>query len=86
MGQADAMTKRAWSELSPRARRAIVVAGAFEGALKIAALIDLVRRPADQVRGSKLRWAAAITLINSVGVVPLIYFLRGRRSEPKQAP
>jgi hypothetical protein len=54
--------------------------------LKIAALIDLVRRAASEVRGSKLRWAAAITFINSVGAVPLIYFLRGRRRAPRPAP
>ena len=53
--------------------------GSVEGALKVAALVDLVRRPAEQVRGSKRAWAAAIVVVNSGGVVPLAYFLRGRR-------
>jgi hypothetical protein len=73
------MARKTWSELSPRVRRLIIVAGAMEGILKIAALIDLLRRPAREVRGSKARWAVAVTFINSVGAVPLLYFLRGRR-------
>ena len=51
----------------------------IEGVLKIAALVDLVRRPARQVRGSKPVWAAAIALVNAAGAVPIAYFLRGRR-------
>jgi hypothetical protein len=68
-----------WNELSPRARRFILIGGTFEGLLKIAALIDLRRRPAAEIRGSKRRWAAALVLINSVGAVPIAYFVRGRR-------
>ena len=71
--------KRRWNELEPRTRRAIVVVGAVEGALKIAALIDLARRPAKDVRGSKAWWAAAVSLINSLGAVPIAYFVWGRR-------
>jgi hypothetical protein len=70
-----------WSDLSPGAKRFLIIGGTFEGVLKIAALVDLRRRPADQVRGSKRRWAAAIVLINSVGAVPIAYFLRGRTRE-----
>ncbi len=68
-----------WNELSPRTRRLIIVGGTVEGVLKIAALIDLARRPSSQIRGSKAGWAAAITLINSLGAVPITYFTRGRR-------
>jgi hypothetical protein len=68
-----------WSELSPRARRLIIVGGVWEGCLKLAALIDLARRPAMSVRGSKVRWALAVTLVNSVGAVPIAYFVYGRR-------
>lgn len=73
------MARKRWSDLSPRAKRFILIGGTFEGVLKIAALIDLVKRPAEQVRGAKARWAAAIVLINSVGAVPIAYFIRGRR-------
>lgn len=70
---------RRWNDLDPGVRRLVVVAGAFEALLKIAALIDLARRPAVDVRGSKGRWAAAIVLINSAGAVPVLYFRYGRR-------
>jgi hypothetical protein len=56
----------------------IIVAGAVDGVLKIAALIDLARRPSSEVRGSKARWAAAVSLSNSLGLVPIAYFVWGR--------
>ncbi len=69
---------RRWADLSPRTRKRILVVGAVEGVLKVAALVDLVRRPADEVRGSKAAWATAIVLVNSGGAVPVAYFVRGR--------
>jgi hypothetical protein len=68
-----------WDELSTRRRRLIIVGGVLDGALKIAALVDLAHRSAAEVRGSKLRWAVGVTLINSVGAVPIAYFIYGRR-------
>ncbi len=73
------MNRKKWHDLSPQTRRLIIAGATVEGTLKAAALIDLARRPAAQVRGPKPLWAAAITLVNSVGAVPLAYFLRGRR-------
>ncbi len=73
------MAKRRWSDLSERSRRLIVITGVCEAALKVAALVDLRRRPADEVRGSKRIWAVAILLTNSVGAVPVAYFALGRR-------
>jgi hypothetical protein len=72
------VNRKRWSDLDPRLRRLLVVGALAEGLLKIAALIDLARRPSVAVRGSKARWAVAITLINSAGAVPLAYFTRGR--------
>ena len=73
------MARQRWSDLDPKLRKAIMVAGAVEAGLKIAALIDLVQRPGRQVRGSKAAWATAITVVNAAGAVPVAYFLRGRR-------
>jgi hypothetical protein len=70
---------RRWSDLSERNRRLVVLGAVLEGALKIAALIDLKRRPATEIRGRKWIWATVVTLVNSVGVVPLAYLLFGRR-------
>jgi uncharacterized protein (DUF924 family) len=73
------VAKQRWSDLNPRLRRTIMLAGAVEAALKLAALIDLAQRPRRHVRGSKAAWAAAITVVNAAGAVPVLYFLRGRR-------
>jgi hypothetical protein len=62
---------------SPRRPPAsIMVAGVIQVFLAAAALLDLRRRPSDQVRGSKKLWAAA-AFVNFVG--PLAYFVFGRR-------
>lgn len=73
------MSRRRWSDLSPRTRRAIAVAGTVDAGLKVWALRDLRRRPAEQVRGPKSAWAAALVLVNGAGVGPLGYYLLGRR-------
>ena len=72
-------TKKQWQDLSPGARRLIVVLGAFEAVLKVVALVDLARRPASEVRGRKSVWALSIILSNSVGLVPATYLVKGRR-------
>jgi hypothetical protein len=70
------MPKRKWSDLSPRARRLTVVTGILEACLKAAMLIDLRRRPADQIRGPKWLWTL-LTFVNFFG--PVAYFAYGRR-------
>ena len=71
--------KQRWKELSPGKRRMIIVAASIDLALRVAALIDLRRRPAGQIRGSKKAWAAGVALVNSAGTLPISYFLFGRR-------
>jgi phospholipase D-like protein len=68
--------KKRWSDLSERQQSAIVASGVVQVGLLVAAMADLWRRPADQLRGSKPMWAA-ISLVNFVG--PLVYFAFGRR-------
>jgi hypothetical protein len=69
---------RWWSELSPLSRKLIIAAGVAEAGLKAAAFIDIRRRPADQIRGPKWAWTAAL-VANSAGVIPASYFVFGRR-------
>jgi hypothetical protein len=64
--------------LSPRTRKLLVGVAAVETVLKVIMLVDLRRRPAAQVRGSKRVWTVA-SMINSAGLVPLGYFVFGRR-------
>lgn len=81
----DSVASKRWNDLDPRVRRLILISGVAEGALKVVALIDLKRRSPTEVQGPKVGWAAAITLINSVGAVPLLYFRYGRRRVQRPA-
>ena len=71
-----------WSDLSERSRKLIIAAGVVDVSLRIAALIDIKRRPASQIRGRKGLWAAVVAVVNSAGVLPTSYFLFGRRRQP----
>jgi hypothetical protein len=75
--------KRHWSDLSPRARKLLIAAAIAEGSLKTAALIDIRRRPASEIRGSKWIWVPVVIVLNSFGAAPLSYFAFGRRRQPK---
>jgi hypothetical protein len=73
--------RRRWSDLSERRRRLLVAAAVAEGILKLAALIDITRRPASQIRGQKWIWATVVAVVSSAGVVPVSYFVFGRRRQ-----
>jgi len=68
--------KKQWSEMSPRARQAIVAAAAVEVVVTTFALRDLIRRSAKLVRGPKLLWFLGL-FVQPVGA-PL-YLTVGRR-------
>jgi Phospholipase_D-nuclease N-terminal len=70
------MTRRRWSDLTPREQTAVLTLGAVQLSLAATAWTDLARRPAAQVNGSKAWWALAIA-INFFG--PLAWFRWGRR-------
>lgn len=70
------MAKTKWSDLSEGQRNAIKVLAVSEFLLKIAMLVDISRRPASQIRGSKRLWRAAAA-VNTLG--PVSYFAFGRR-------
>jgi hypothetical protein len=70
------MARKKWSDLSTEQKRGIALSGAVQIGLLIAALIDIHRRPAEQVRGSKWVWTA-VSFINFAG--PISYFAFGRK-------
>ena len=78
-------TRKQWSDLSPRTRRLLTAAAVIEGILKLAALIDIKRRPASQIRGPRWLWAMVVAVVSSAGVVPISYFVFGRRP-PRSQP
>ena len=75
-GAAFAEAQRKWAELSDRQRALLLAAAGAELSLKIAALIDINRRPAGQIRGPKALWRAAMA-VNLLG--PVSYFAIGRK-------
>lgn len=70
------MASRRWNALSGPQQGAIVVLAAVELALTAAALVDLARRPREQVRGPKAAWGVAC-FVQPVG--PIAYLAVGRR-------
>jgi hypothetical protein len=80
----DSMSQRkAWKDLSPWQRVSIFVGISIQISLLVSALVDIRRRPAEQIRGPKLLWAMA-SFINFVG--PVSYFAFGRKPAPQQLP
>jgi hypothetical protein len=71
--------RKQWRDLSEQNRRLLIAAAVAEGILKAAALIDIKRRPASQIRGPKWVWAAMVAVVSSAGVVPVSYVVVGRR-------
>ena len=71
------MQPKQWQDLTDRQKRGIVVLlGALQMTLLVAALIDIRRRPADAINGSKRLWTAVV-FINGIG--PIAYFVFGRK-------
>jgi hypothetical protein len=77
--------RRKWSDLGGRTRTLIITVAVADGILKAAALIDIKRRPASQIRGPKWVWAPVVAVVNSAGVVPISYFVFGRRRPRSQS-
>lgn len=71
--------RKQWRDLSEGTRKLIITAAAAEGILKVAALVDIKRRPGSQIRGPKWVWAAAVAVVSSAGLLPASYFVLGRR-------
>lgn len=65
-----------WSELSTPTRIGIVLMGLIQISLLVAALVDIRKRPAEEINGSKKMWTA-LAFINWVG--PIAYFVKGRK-------
>jgi predicted cobalt transporter CbtA len=68
--------KKRWKELSAPQKMGGILIGIVQVSLLIAALVDIRRRPAEQIRGRKLWWVMA-AFVNFIG--PISYFLFGRK-------
>lgn len=75
--------RRQWKDFSPAAKAGAIVAGIIQFSLLASALVDIRRRPGEQVRGPKWVWAL-VAFINFVG--PISYFLFGRKPAAQPLP
>ena len=73
--------KQRWQDLPPVQRCLIVAGGAVQLSLLASALVDIWRRPRDEIRGPKRLWVG-VSFINFIG--PLSYFAFGRRRHPAE--
>ncbi len=65
-----------WSELSTSAKAGVILVGLIQVSLMVAALVDIRKRPAEQINGSKKLWTA-LAFVNWIG--PIVYFVKGRK-------
>lgn len=75
----DVQSRKKWKDMPPQARVGAVVVGAIQLSLLLAAQRDISRRPAEQIRGSKVMWRL-VSFVNFIG--PGGYFAFGRKKLP----
>lgn len=66
------MSNRKWADMSPAQKTVMLTLISVEVSLTATALVDLVRRPADQVHGRKGVWALAL-FVQPVGPVAYLW-------------
>ncbi|MFP4417751.1 MAG: PLDc N-terminal domain-containing protein [Chitinispirillaceae bacterium] len=70
--------KEKWKDMPGWKKVFFVMMGIIQIALLAAALLDIRKRSAEDIRGSKKLWTM-LSFINFIG--PLLYFKCGRKSE-----
>lgn len=73
-------SRKKWDDLHPALRTAIKLGALADVVLKVYALVDVAKRPEEEINGSKEAWVPALVLVNSVGLLPCAYLRWGRRT------
>lgn len=68
-----------WRDLPPATRRAIPLGATLDLSLRAWAIIDLLKRPEEQVKGNKSLWAVALAVVSSAGALPIAYLVWARK-------
>lgn len=55
------------------------IAGLADAGLRTYALLDLMKRDAADINGSKELWVIGLSIVNSMGILPLVYLKWGRK-------
>jgi hypothetical protein len=69
-------SKKRWSDQTRTQQLLIIASAGIELVVTATALVDLARRPADQMRGTKPLWALGC-IVQPLG--PVAYLVLGRR-------
>ena len=70
------MVKKRWQDLTVVEKIGVALMGTVQLLLLVTALWDISRQPADEIKGDKRWWTAAV-FVNFIG--PISYFLFGKR-------
>jgi hypothetical protein len=70
------MPRQRWSDLTEAQKGGLLLLGLVQCGLLAAALLDIRRRSAAEIKGSKRLWTAAV-FVNFIG--PIAYFVFGRK-------
>lgn len=74
------MKKIEWGQLPTPVRVALAAVAGVDAGLRLWSLVDLARRPDEQVRGPKVAWMGGLIAMNTVGALPAAYLLWGRHA------
>ena len=73
------MAKKKWKDLSNQQKGVVVVTTAVDMGLRTWAGRDLASRTQEEVNGPKWAWGLGLTVVNSVGILPAVYLIWGRK-------
>ncbi|NLG48289.1 DUF5652 family protein [Gordonia sp. (in: high G+C Gram-positive bacteria)] len=69
-----------FKDLPPTARTGLIVLAAVDAGLRFWAVSDLRSRDDSEINGSRRLWSLGLSLLNTAGVLPVVYLVRGRRT------
>ena len=75
----SSQNRKRWEDLSTPQKASIILFGMVQIVLLVAALLDIRKRPVEEITGGNKRIWMMIAFVNYIG--PIAYFLFGRRGK-----
>ncbi|GAB06364.1 hypothetical protein GII30_13980 [Gordonia amarae] len=73
------MAKKKWKDLSNQQKGVVVATTAVDMGLRTWAGRDLASRTQEEINGPKWAWGLGLGVVNSVGILPAVYLIWGRK-------
>lgn len=73
-------TSKKLENLPKPAKVLLGVGGLADAGLRAYALMDIARRDQEDLNGPKELWVGGLALVNSLGILPLVYLKWGRKN------